>query len=58
MDIIDIVNIMDIVDHCGYYRLDIMNVVVETGKRIKGVIRVSYNSTPLLNSSFCEMELW
>ena len=30
---------------------------VEIGGRAQGVIEVSYNSTPILNSSFCEIGL-
>jgi hypothetical protein len=41
IDIADIVNIADIADYCGYCRSDIVNVAVETGRRVKGVMGVS-----------------
>jgi hypothetical protein len=41
IDIMDIVSIIDIVNRYGYCRLDIVNIVVETSKHIKGVIGVS-----------------
>jgi hypothetical protein len=57
MDITDIVNITDIVDHYRYYRSDVVNIVVKTGRRVKGITGVSCNSISLLNLGFCEMGL-
>jgi hypothetical protein len=57
MDIVDIMNIIDIVDCCGYYRLDIVNIAVEIGRHVKSVIGVFCDSNPPLNSSFCEIGL-
>ena len=38
------VGIADIINRCRYCRSDIINIVVETGRHVKGVIGVSYNS--------------
>jgi hypothetical protein len=48
-DIADIINIADTVDRCGYCRSDIANIVVKTGRCIKSVIKVFYNTNVLIS---------
>jgi hypothetical protein len=56
-DIADIVSIVNIVNRCRYYRLDIINIIVKTNRYIKGVIGVSCNKKliylTILLKAFC-----
>ena len=62
VDIVDIADIAtdiaDIVNIAGICRLDVANIIVKTDRRVQGVIGVSHNSTPALNSSSYKIGLW